>query len=157
MRAERINKLASFIKFLEDEGILKFNISNFWHRLRLQKYVFIAGFFGFKHDYNYNMYIKGPYSVELADDYYELSRRNILPEREIEFNKEKFVYFVRDRDSRWLEVAATVLSLMKKYKGSIPDEKLEDTIINLTKSIKPFASTKSIKEILTTFKELKNS
>ncbi len=157
MRAERINRLASFIKFLEDEGILKFNISSFWHRLKLQKYVYIAGFFGFRHGYKYSMYIRGPYSVELADDYYELSRRGTVVEKEIEFDKENFIDFVKNKDGTWLEIAATALSIMDRYKYMASGEELEDIIINLTERIKPFASKRSIKKILTTFRELKNS
>ena len=155
MRTERINKLASFIKFLEDEGILKFNISNFWHRLKLQKYVYIAGFFGFRHGYKYSMYIRGPYSVELADDYYELSRRSIPAEKEIDFDKGNFIDFVKNKDGTWLEIAATALSIRDRYKHATSEEELENIVINLTKRIKPFASERKIKNILTTFEELR--
>ncbi|MDR2545424.1 MAG: hypothetical protein LBD03_07810 [Methanobrevibacter sp.] len=67
-----IGKLNSFINLLNEKLDFSFSTNNFNDRLKLQKYVFIAKYFGFNHAYNYNLYIRGPYSSDLADDYYNL-------------------------------------------------------------------------------------
>ena len=73
-------KLIRFLKSLKDEDIIDFDKDSFVHRLKLQKYVFIAQKLGFRTDYNYSLYIHGPYSTSLADDYYSIGNfGNVKP------------------------------------------------------------------------------
>lgn len=119
-------KLVAFVKMLNDRGIHKFNVNNFYSRLRLQKYVYLAKFFGFEHEYFYNLYLRGPYSSQLADDYYKLTdidKWKELPE--VGFNPERFIELVRGKDHNWLEIATTILFLWKMYK--VPDRVIERT------------------------------
>lgn len=48
----------------------------FMDRLIMQKGCYILNSWGFGPFYKYRLYIRGPYSSELADDYYEIKRLN---------------------------------------------------------------------------------
>jgi len=114
------NLLASFISGLIEKGIVskEFRISEFDNRIRLQKYVFFALLFGVRlKKYNFSLYLRGPYSSELADDYYDLEKQNpqfeninplVLPEN--------FVSLVKDRRTSWLEIASTMTYFINKEK-----------------------------------------
>lgn len=118
--------LASFVKFLETNKLLEFDIlekndDHFNNRLKLQKYAFIATHLGMPFKYNYGIYVYGPYSRDLAADYYELAREwcergnkpfAVLPN---EFNESRFLE-VNHNDPKWLEVAATIIDRNKKIK-----------------------------------------
>ena len=64
----RLRLLKSFISFLEENLGYKFDPDDLDSRLRLQKYVFIAKFFGLDMGYKFDKYIHGPWSRNLADD-----------------------------------------------------------------------------------------
>jgi uncharacterized protein YwgA len=148
--------LAIFIKVLENSGILKFHVldsdeeSNFDTRLKIQKYVYLAKYYGLDMRYPYSMYLYGPYSSQLADDYYSVEpfysqyfgmNHDNLPSS---FRKSEFIDLVRGKDSNWLEVAATLLSLNKSFKDKkslldrtanmkdhIPKEMIESILMEL--------------------------
>jgi len=140
----RIEKLAGFVKALEDEGIFEFNVNRFDNRLKLQKYVYLARKFGFDLGYRYNLYIHGPYSPELANDYYRLNK--VTKYVKISLDR-KFIKLIKRKSERWLELAATIVMLVERY-GDIGKE----MIIKLVKSNKPFATEKELENV---FKELK--
>ena len=117
--------LGAFIKILENNRLLTFDVigetdEHFENRLKLQKYVFLARSFGLDIGYQYSMYLHGPYSPKLAEDYYSLgdnrelygSLPDTLPH---EFDHRRFMDLVNGKDSAWLEVAATILSLRKSF------------------------------------------
>ena len=105
---KRAARLAAFISFLKKELGYEFKIhEKFEDRLKLQKYVFIADHFGLNSGYDFSMYVRGPYSPELAEDYYRrLDVESTLPP---EFRSQDFINLVKDKDVKWLEIAATVL------------------------------------------------
>ncbi|MGL6299004.1 MAG: hypothetical protein ACRC1M_07555 [Methanobacteriaceae archaeon] len=158
---EDIDKLINFIKFLNNELGFSFNIDIFNHRLKLQKYVFLAKVFGWNHNYDYSLYIRGPYSPELAEDYYKISTKkkvksldilsssNYSPSNysinELDLNTNGFITLVRDKNISYLEVATTMLSLYSayttKFKNNI-DELIEDTY-----SMKPNVSKNLINKV----------
>lgn len=112
MNRDRKDLLKSFISFLESNNIFKFDVENFESRLRLQKYVYLVKIFGFDLGYIFNLYIYGPYSSELAKDYYSLKNKQSEDlEDEIKERLLPFLDFVRDRDAGWLEVASTMIML----------------------------------------------
>ncbi len=71
-----------FITFLIDNNLVTNNITEdtdeaFWNRFRIQKYALIAKRLGLiDKDYYYDIYIYGPYSSKLADEYYKYERVN---------------------------------------------------------------------------------
>ena len=134
---ERAKILSSFVKLLRDEKIFDFDPEDFDSRLRLQKYVFIARKFGLNLGYDFSMYIRGPYSPDLADDYYSLpSETEPLPE----FDKEGFLNLVKDKDSDWLEASATILMIYEDYDLNWAIER--------TAELKPWISKEKIEKVV---------
>lgn len=132
-------KLADFLKALYDASIIDFNKKRFNHRLKLQKYVFIAGKFGFKTNYNYSLYIHGPYSSSLADDYYAITD---FKDREPLELDSRFVELVKNKSEEWLELASTIMMIKRRYR----DIDL-NTLFDLVMTVKPFAKKESLIEI----------
>jgi uncharacterized protein YwgA len=133
-------KLAGFLKALEDKGVLSFNKNLFNNRLKVQKYVFIANEFGFGATYNYSLYIHGPYSSSLADDYYGID--NFQEKAALELD-DRFVKLVKGKSEEWLELAATIIMIKKRY-ASIT----HDNLIGLVKTVKPYAERDCLKNII---------
>lgn len=128
------------MKTLEDKDILSFNKNLFNNRLKVQKYVFIAKKFGLRLPYNYSLYIRGPYSSSLADDYYEIEDYHSSNALEI---NEDFFKLVKNKSETWLELAATIIMIRERYQN-IADEKL----LALVKNAKPHAKKTELRKIL---------
>jgi uncharacterized protein YwgA len=133
-------RLASFLKALDEVGIICFNKKRFDHRLKLQKYVYIARNLGFKAPYNYSLYIHGPYSSSLADDYYAID--DFKDKNSIELD-ERFVKLVRDKSEKWLELASTIIMIRKRYVCINRHE-----LIELVQTAKPYATADCLSEII---------
>ena len=119
------SNLEGFIRFLEDNDLIVFDISgdddsHFINRLKLQKYVFIAKYFGMPFHYKHGIYMYGPYSRRLAADYYSLAsdgRRDIVSPmlNPAQFRESDFLKVIRN-DPKWLEIAATLLDRYNETK-----------------------------------------
>ncbi len=144
-------KLAAFIKFLETNTKYKFNITNFKNRVKLQKYVYLSKSFGFDFDYSHSMYIRGPYSPQLADDYYKLHEnkeyQKLASNVELDDNRERFIKLVWGKSEEWLEIASTFLMIWERYKD-------KEFAIKATKETKPWTNRANIKEATKRFEEL---
>lgn len=144
--------LLAFLEFLKEKCAFQFNVNNFENRLKLQKYVFIAGFLGLNHGYTFNRYLRGPYSRELADDYYSLPRLDDLERagdysQHLEnFDNEKFLDVTSKKSPRWLEIAATILSVWNDYRGIFREGELKTRIIDTVTNIKSTATPAEISE-----------
>jgi uncharacterized protein YwgA len=149
--------LLKFIEFLGEKVGFEFDVEDFDHRLMLQKYVYIAQKLGLKLGYGYSMYIRGPYSPLLAEDYYRLedyySSAGKTPKDYApillkgifkDFNADKFLDVIKDKDTSWLEVAATIMSLYERFNGEYPREKLTGIILSKTFDMKCFISKRVI-------------
>lgn len=117
-----IYTLASFIDLLENRNLVNFDIlgdtdKHFENRFKIQKYVYLARYFGLDVGYDYSLYLHGPYSRDLAEDYYNLAMNHVfgiaLP---ASFDKEGFLNFVNGMDNHWLEASSTLISLNKAFK-----------------------------------------
>jgi len=139
---ERREKLLKFLSFLKKRANFAFNKDNFEHRIKLQKYVYIARFCGLDLGYKFGMYLRGPYSPELADDYYKISYSVSEPASLSGFDSEKFLKTVKNRDARWLEIAATILSVRENNRD-IDDE----SVTRIVSEIKNTDESR-VKEIL---------
>ena len=146
------NELKNFIEFLSNKVGFTFNINNFDHRIKLQKYVFLAKEFGWNHSYHYNIYLRGPYSSKLAKDYYDLD--DATPEPIVMLDENAFVDLITRKDISWLEVATTLLSLHNSYRRLYSGRELKNNVINRTLELKS-----SIPEEITcdAYLELKNA
>jgi len=104
-------KLASFADDLSREIDWRFDLNDFYDRIRMQKYLKLSEPFGFDHPYEYSMYIHGPYSPSSASDYYSNEFRKWHGSDSpplTEFDTRSFRRLVMNRDRKWLEVAATI-------------------------------------------------
>lgn len=114
------DKLASFIKYLEREGLVEFDIFGdddraFYNRFKIQQYVFLGNRFGLGFPYKDDIYLYGPRSTALTEDYYDLaenpdeyaSARAALPPG---FREDEFMDMIRGKDNDWLEIASTLIS-----------------------------------------------
>jgi len=140
-KTERIKELKSFIKYLEDCNIFKFKVNIFNNRLKLQKYVFLARKYGFNLRYSYNLYIHGPYSPQLADDYYALGESAIEPEK-ITLD-EGFTKLIKKKSEWWLELASTVVMVSERYR-----DMGDEMMIKLVRNSKPFASEGEVGDVI---------
>jgi uncharacterized protein YwgA len=66
----RLIVLHRFMEALEEDA----DITDFDHRKRFQKAIYIGQLSGVDLGYRYGWYIKGPYSTELTRDYYALAQ-----------------------------------------------------------------------------------
>ena len=113
--------LGGFIRFLEEQGLVKLDIlgkgeEQFVNRLKLQKYALLAKHLGMPFPYRYTIYIYGPYSRDLAADYYALARSGqyceCVSSTPDGFRRDDFLKVIHD-DPKWLETAATIIDRNK--------------------------------------------
>lgn len=119
--------LATFIKLLDDRGFVDLDsIPNedevgFLNRLRTQKYVYLAKYYGLSLPFTYSIYRYGPYSSSLARAYYSLAVNGEQFNQECTvplpntFNQEKFLNLISDKDEAWLEIATTLLDQKSRF------------------------------------------
>ncbi|MEK6921840.1 MAG: hypothetical protein AABX82_08175 [Nanoarchaeota archaeon] len=93
------------------------SVGTFEERLKSQKCQYFAQSMGISPSYSFNLYLKGPYSPDLAHDLYTLkdSPSDVVKfastELEEKFNKLKSL--LKDKSSRQLELCATLHWLLK--------------------------------------------
>ena len=119
--------IAPFIRWLGDAGMVDFGRvaddtdTGFDTRLRIQKYVFVAQSLGLDTSYRYNRYRYGPYSPGLAADYYRLAENSAAHGTESDlpvptgFRQDEFLRTVKGRNSKWLEVATTLIHISPQH------------------------------------------
>jgi uncharacterized protein YwgA len=152
-KKEKLRNLTAFVNTLEKSGIHKFNLDDFISRLRLQKYVYLARFFGFDLGYVYNLYLRGPYSPGLAEDYYRLKEKGERADLLIPaINFDKFAKLVRGKDHRWLEIASTIHFIWESNRNwrerySEPCKDLKTFVINRTSDIKSHVGKRFIEGV----------
>ena len=149
--------LSFFIHKLEDNGLLTFDVigdseEHFNNRLKIQKYVYLAKYFGLDLGYNFDMYLHGPYSSKLTSSYYDIARKNI-DLKSIDgnigdsFKENEFFNYVANKDKEWLKVASTLLELSSHYSD-------KECLIEKTLNAKPHIEKE---KVIRTLNELQNS
>ena len=108
---------------------------HFNNRLKIQKYVYLAKYFGLDLGYNFDMYLHGPYSSNLTSSYYTIARNNIdlksiTGDIDSSFKENEFLNYITNKDKGWLEVASTLLEFSSYY----PDK---ECLIEKTLNAKP--------------------
>jgi uncharacterized protein YwgA len=135
----RTVELKAFIQFLKEKCGFTFHVNKFDHRIMLQKYVFLAKSLGWPNDYAYNIYIRGPYSPDLAKDYYNPEVISALDTDETTIcpiDDERFVHVIKGKDIAWPEVGTTMLSIYINNKERIDGVQGTQFLLERTKSIK---------------------
>ncbi len=152
----QMKALGSFIKFLGDHNLidtakLTADGLDFDTRLKIQKYTYLAGKLGLKHEYGYSLYIYGPYSRSLAKDYYALaetpgkfateSKQQVVSS----LDQERFLQLVGNKDVGWLEIASTLIDQNPRFSddkslilhvGSIKHNHSTDCILSVLSDLK---------------------
>lgn len=152
------SNISPFIKFLENKNLLTFDVlgdteENFLNRLKIQKYVFLAKFYGLDLGFGHSMYKRGPYSPNLAVKYYELAENPKVYEKEAKeplpksFDATNFTNLVKSRDTNWLEIASTILEQKNRFDN-------ENELVKHVECIKCDYSLDYIKKV---FKDLKSA
>lgn len=114
------DKLASFIKYLENKGLVEFDICGpgertLYNRFKIQQYVFLGNLFGLGLQYEYDIYLYGPRSTDLAGDCYELAENpdeyaSSSTDLPLGFRQGEFMDLIQGKDNEWLEIASTLIS-----------------------------------------------
>ena len=136
-----LNSMKEELEFKDPEDFRNKVESDLDFKFKIQKFVFLAKYFGWNNSYLYNLYIHGPYSPRLADDYYSEDIFNYAPFKISNFNFDSFRNFIRGKSKDYLESASTIL-LLKKFKN---DFSLEFAIEKLS-NIKPHISSEIVEE-----------
>lgn len=110
-------------------------------KIMVQKLVFLAEYFGWNNSYSYDLYIHGPYSSNLADDYYSNNLFNYSPLKIQDFDSKSMKQFIKDKSLDYLESASTIL-FYKKLNENIS----LDFAIKKLAEIKPHISSKIVEE-----------
>ena len=133
-----LNNLKEELDFKDAEDFkIKVHLkNNLEFRIKLQKFVFLAKYFGWNNTYNYNMYNHGPYSPALSDDYHSSEVFENSPLEIQNFNMDSFKNFVANKSTDYLEAASTIL-YYKKFKRNFT---IKDAINELNR-IKPYISS----------------
>jgi len=86
-------------------------------RLRLQKAAFLLRHLGVAPftSYRFDAYLHGPYSPALARDLYRLKEETKPAKPNLDRGKEELLRWFLDHNSRWLEVASSIISLRERY------------------------------------------
>ncbi len=106
--------------------------NNLEFRIKIQKFVFLAKYFGWDNTYSYNMYHHGPYSPVLSDDYHSSEVFENAPLQIQNFHIDSVKKFVSNKSTDYLEAASTIL-YYKKFNHALT---INDALIKLN-NIKP--------------------
>ncbi len=144
---------ARYLKGLFERLGISFSIDTFEDRLRMQKLVYMLqlnkhlnAFLG----YDFNMYLAGPYSPELADAYYYIERNDIEGEPiHIDQEAKEYARYIDSLSSELLELIATLIELIRRYGTRDPDK-----LTWYIKGIKPHYRKKDVKRALSILERL---
>ncbi len=88
-------------------------------RIKIQLYVYFAqNVFGLAFTYGHGLFDYGPYSPELASDYYVLPDISEADSRDIAYwpRMDEFLQFMHTHDLTWLEIASRLILVELKYR-----------------------------------------
>ncbi len=136
-----LNSMKEELEFEDPEDFKSKVESNLNFKIRIQKFVFLAKYFGWNNSYSYNLYRHGPYSPVLTEDYYsnDLFDYTPLEISDLDFNSLKS--FIRGKSIEYLESATTIL-LYKNFNGNIS----LDSAIEKLGEIKSHISSQIVEE-----------
>lgn len=119
-----------------------FNIGIFENRLKLQKIIYLLQAWGINLNYNFSLYIYGPYCTELTKTAFLIEDINLIKEVGFEdiIVENKFKDFLEEitpfkDDIEWLEIASTIHLFTKLY----PNKEKNDLITEIKKIKHNFA------------------
>ena len=158
---DKVKTLKAFLEALKANGVT-YNTKRVDSRLKIQKLVYLAQIFGVSSiEYEFNRYLRGAYSEELAEDYYRIDNVKVSNEDiEMFLNDEKFrklVKFVKGKSGRWLEIAVEIIETEKVVddlmKKGLLNGNREDVLVNMISNRKLVKQT-YVKSVLNELRSL---
>lgn len=130
---EADRNIAPFLRLLWDHDLIDCSTnpkdSSLATRIKVQKLVYLAQRkFKLEFRYAHSMYLYGPYSVGLANDYFMIRDICDIPSGGLKnwTNRGDFLAFAKiHNDRKWLEIACTLIFTHDVYKVVKRDELLE--------------------------------
>jgi len=131
-------KLAGILACLTECSGKRFDASDFWSRFRIQKSIYLLQTIGYPgtSGYRFNLYLRGPYSPDLAKDYYALEDEGIsfksrVSPASIPSDKLAVLREALGRGEYFLEALVTLLSIVKS------EERDKTKAIEIAARLKP--------------------
>jgi len=122
-------------------GRKKLDIDSFDDRLMIQKGCFILNLRGVGPAYNFSMYIRGPYSRDLADDYFKVPKKRMSYETDVPEDDIAELSRIMDKGAPFVEAYTTIV-LVSKYNRMMKEDELTDFVAKL----KPHIEKETIRE-----------
>lgn len=126
------------VKFLKTTPAELTKSSAFETRLKLQKATFLLNYLKVVPfiDYPFSMYVSGPYSPLLANEYYHLNGTRTTSVK-LDPGVRRVLKWFSARDQKWLEVASSILSIKERNK-----DVGKDTVFSVLTMSKPWVTRK---------------
>ena len=117
--------LKTFLTWMEQENLIDQRTiaydddEGFHTRFLIQKGIYVAQCLGLQTNYTYGRYLNGPYSTELADDYYAYADDALRDSDDINpgFKRNECLQIMK-HDDDWLEIATTLIHMSKTMRRS---------------------------------------
>jgi uncharacterized protein YwgA len=116
-------------------GKRKLNVNNLEDMLLIQKGCFILNKMGALHKYNFRLYIRGPYSSDLAEDCYQLLKGGISYETSVPSDCIEKLSSIMRKGARFVEAYAT-LELAAVHNPKMRKEELVEFVIKMAPPLK---------------------
>jgi len=138
-----MKKVGKAIACLKALGGFRPSIGSFEDRLKIQKVIYLLGLRGVRTGFNYSLYVRGPYSPDLTQEFFrnQSDFEHLQTSTKLNSNEEAAIRELNEKfgmKSSLLEVAAT-------YGYFTVHEKLDQvTALKNVKKLKPFYSETQI-------------
>jgi len=113
-------------------------------RLKLQKAVLLLKHLGVAPftSYDFNLYVRGPYSPDLARDYYSMEKDIAPADVKLREEEKELLRWFLSHDSDWLEIASSLIWLRKAYRKAGEEE-----MYSILKLSKPWVGREEFRKI----------
>ena len=137
-----LNSIKETLPFDDEKDFRKKIAESKEFRIRVQKLVYLSKFFGWDNNYHFNFHPRGPYSVELSEDYNHFTSQ-VSFKKEINLRINQFKEFTVNKSNDFLETASTILYYLKMINAQTINE---EKIIEILRYIKPHIPQKTVEE-----------
>jgi len=142
-----LNSIKETLPFKDENDFAKKIKKSKEFRIKVQKLVYLSKYFGWNNSYHFNFHERGPYSLQLSEDYHNISSFD-KENKSFKINEEFNEFLLKDNE--YLESITSLLY----YANALDLSKIskEDAITNL-RIIKPHISRKTISKSYDTIKK----